>query len=331
MIVLVLGNVASSRKMLALIRDCIATYEEPAAYIDAVEGVRFDPVAAMHLESAEMIERRLAGLARALFDDGARRLVLPVPPAHPGHPALDPARLAFWLKRAAGDPVYLLDVDRAVREKSPGTWSPDVVEATVRQLVKSLGPAQEVHPWSPEPPRYLTERLTLTWPTDAQLRGYHDAIIGTDVFSTLIWNGPTGEDDLPDYWLERRRDFARGPQHELALALIENSTRLMVGACSLRPKAVEHGIWDIGYVVAPPWQGRGYATEMTRRLVDIAFSERHAERVYANAFVGNQASRRVLEKCGFEFEGTCRSVIAKPDGRRDEWMLAVTRDKWRPN
>ena len=47
MIVLVLGNVAASRRMLALVRDCLATLDSPAAYIDMVEGMRFDPVSAM--------------------------------------------------------------------------------------------------------------------------------------------------------------------------------------------------------------------------------------------------------------------------------------------
>jgi RimJ/RimL family protein N-acetyltransferase len=67
---------------------------------------------------------------------------------------------------------------------------------------------------------------------------------------------------------------------------------------------------------------------MVRAMVDAAFVDRKAERLFADVFVGNHASRRVLEKNGFVFEGVCRSVIAKPDGRRDEWRLALTRADW---
>jgi RimJ/RimL family protein N-acetyltransferase len=198
-------------------------------------------------------------------------------------------------------------------------------------MAQALGPRQEVVPWLPTPPRYQTERLLFTWPTQPQIEGYYREITGTDVFRNLIWNGPSSAEDLHDYWWERRQVFARGPMHDLSLAVIEQASGQMIGSCSLRPQPLrggEHAVWDIGYLIAPRWQGRGHGSEMVRLLVDIAFRERGAERLYADAFVGNLASRRILEKNGFVLEGLCRSVIAKPDGRRDEWKLAMTREDW---
>lgn len=330
MIILVLGNVAASRKMLAQIRDSIATLEEPAVYIDAIDGVRFDPVSAMRLESGDLVVSRLERTVAMLWDDGARRFVIPVPSPTPGQPAVDLSRLAFWLKRTARQHVYSMDVEKHLREKSLGTWSPDVLELTLRQMAKSLGPRQEVAPWAPPPPRFETERLFLTWPSDEQVEGYYREIIGTDVFDTLIWNGPSKPDDLHDYWLTRKQDYARGVRHETNLAIIERGSVEMIGGCSLRPKGFGPAdrVWDLGYLIAPRWKGRGYATEMVGAMVDVAFREREAERLYANVFVGNLASRRVLEKNGFVFEGTCRSVIPKPNGRRDEWQMAMTRAEW---
>jgi ribosomal-protein-alanine N-acetyltransferase len=331
MIVLVLGNVAASRKMLAQVRDSIAALDAPAVYIDAIDGVRFDPVSAMRLDTGEAVMARLEKTVAMLWEAGARRLVIPVPTPPPGQPAPDLGKLAFWLKRAARQHVYKLDVDQHLREKTVGTWSPDVLELTLRQMAKSLGPRQEVTPWLPSPPRYETDRLLFTWPTDAQVESYFREIIGTDVFKTLIWNGPNTAEDLHDYWWERRQVFARGRDHDLSLAVIERASGEMIGGCSVRPKSLrnnDHDVWDMGYLIAKRWHGRGYGTEMVKLLVDIAFREREAQRLFADAFVGNQASRRILEKNGFVLEGLCRSVIGKPDGRRDEWKLAMTREDW---
>ncbi len=331
MIALVLGNVASSRKMLALVRDCIAAYDAPAAYIDVIDGMRFDPVSSMKFETAEALQRRLIRLVDLARESGAQRIVLPVPSPLPGQPGLDLSRLAFWLKRSVKEPVYKLDVDAHLRERAIGTWSPDVLEISLRQMAKSLGPRMEVKAWEPEPPRHETERLTLTWPTEAQIEGYYQAIIGSDIFKTLLWQGPSSPADLHDYWLGRRQEFARGPAGELSLAAIERGSGEMIGSGSVRPfrlHGYEHGVWDLGYALAQRWHGRGYGTEFVGALTDLAFRDRGAQRVFADAFEGNLPSRRVLEKNGFVLEGTCRSAISKPDGRLNEWKMAIVRADW---
>jgi RimJ/RimL family protein N-acetyltransferase len=50
-----------------------------------------------------------------------------------------------------------------------------------------------------------------------------------------------------------------------------------------------------------PYWGGGYATEAARALIDHAFGELGFERLVGRARVSNPASRRVLEKCGFQW------------------------------
>ncbi len=47
-------------------------------------------------------------------------------------------------------------------------------------------------------------------------------------------------------------------------------------------------------------QGRGYATEATRGLIDRAFADPRVERVIATTLPDRVASIRVVEKLGFE-------------------------------
>jgi RimJ/RimL family protein N-acetyltransferase len=70
----------------------------------------------------------------------------------------------------------------------------------------------------------------------------------------------------------------------------------LVGACGLgrRPS----GAVEMGYWVARPFWGRGFATEACRYLIDIARTLRLAQLEGAH-FVDNPASGRVLEKLGF--------------------------------
>jgi RimJ/RimL family protein N-acetyltransferase len=60
---------------------------------------------------------------------------------------------------------------------------------------------------------------------------------------------------------------------------------------------------EIGYWLGVPYWGRGYTTEAARALIDHAFGELGCERLAGRARVSNPASRRVLEKCGFQWTG----------------------------
>ena len=58
-----------------------------------------------------------------------------------------------------------------------------------------------------------------------------------------------------------------------------------------------------GYWIGIPYWGQGYATEALRALIDHAFDALAYQRLQARARISNPASRRVLEKCGFQWTG----------------------------
>ena len=88
--------------------------------------------------------------------------------------------------------------------------------------------------------------------------------------------------------------------------LITTRDGTIAGACGLewrdRPNP------EIGYWLGVPYWGHGYATEAARALIDQAFGDLGYEAVEAGARTTNAASRRVLEKCGFQWTGVglCR-------------------------
>jgi RimJ/RimL family protein N-acetyltransferase len=60
---------------------------------------------------------------------------------------------------------------------------------------------------------------------------------------------------------------------------------------------------ELGYWLGVPFWGHGYATEAVRAVIDHAFADLEFEALGAGARVTNPASRRVLEKCGFQWIG----------------------------
>jgi RimJ/RimL family protein N-acetyltransferase len=73
-----------------------------------------------------------------------------------------------------------------------------------------------------------------------------------------------------------------------------------IGACGLD---IREGVPEIGYWLGVPFWGCGYATEAARAVIDRAFGDLGHDVVTAGARVSNPTSRRVLEKCGFQWTG----------------------------
>ncbi|MGB0591108.1 MAG: GNAT family N-acetyltransferase [Myxococcota bacterium] len=178
------------------------------------------------------------------------------------------------------------------------------------------------------PPNIETQRLLLTWPTPEQIDGYYNAIVGTTIFDTILWDGPVDAQALYDWWAH---NVALDPMDfslSLSLAVIEKASGRYIGGVGLCPVDDAPQVIDIGYALAVDVHGKGYATEAVGALVDEAFSARGAERIFGKVFVGNDGSRRVMEKLGFVHEGTLRRCVFKRGVWIDEWMLAITRPDW---
>ena len=75
----------------------------------------------------------------------------------------------------------------------------------------------------------------------------------------------------------------------------------VIGACGFTQ--IDRHPPEIGYWLGVKHWGKGYATEAVRALIDHIFTDLGDEAIQAAARVTNPASRRVLEKCGFQWSG----------------------------
>ena len=68
---------------------------------------------------------------------------------------------------------------------------------------------------------------------------------------------------------------------------------------------------ELGYYIAEEYWGKGVMTEAVRQACAYVFDKSDIIRIYAEPFTYNTASCRVLEKAGFQYEGTLRSNAVK--------------------
>jgi RimJ/RimL family protein N-acetyltransferase len=96
------------------------------------------------------------------------------------------------------------------------------------------------------------------------------------------------------------------PGGEVAF-LITRPDDTVIGTCGI---AKLDGVNpEIGYWLGVPYWRQGHATEAVRALIDHAFADLGLETLQAGARVSNPASRRVLEKCGFQWTGVVLTRI----------------------
>lgn len=68
---------------------------------------------------------------------------------------------------------------------------------------------------------------------------------------------------------------------------------------------------ELGYYIAEEYWGRGIMTEAVKQICEYVFDKSDIIRIYAEPFAYHTASCRVLEKAGFQYEGTLRNNAVK--------------------
>ncbi|ADN35318.1 GCN5-related N-acetyltransferase [Methanolacinia petrolearia DSM 11571] len=79
--------------------------------------------------------------------------------------------------------------------------------------------------------------------------------------------------------------------------------REFAGQCAILPVEFSPGSYLIGYQIDDKYHGKGFGTEACEFLVYYAFTFTDAYRLNGDTAEGNTASRKIMERCGFEFEG----------------------------
>lgn len=149
-----------------------------------------------------------------------------------------------------------------------------------------------------------SERIRLVLQTPEEVLAQIDAL------------DPAVRAEISPDWLARARASTVADPFTHGFRMVDRASGAVIGSCGYKGPQDVDGVVEIAYGVDPDYEGRGYATEAARALVDFAFGSDGVLVVRAHTLPGNGASARVLTKCAFDHIG---EVVDPEDGLVWRW------------
>ena len=131
--------------------------------------------------------------------------------------------------------------------------------------------------------------------------------------------------DLPSQVAVRKRfqeDGFLGSANNTLLVCVADR---IVGTVSFMPAGIHDGL-ELGYAIFDEAdRNQGYATDALSALARYLFATQKINRLQVSIMTGNDASKRVAEKCGFRHEGTMRGCMYHRGAYQDMELYALLR------
>ena len=111
-------------------------------------------------------------------------------------------------------------------------------------------------------------------------------------------------------------------------AIEEKESGRMIGTCGFASIDVENRKAELGYVINPDFQHRGYAHEAATQILNFGFAELELNRIECRFMQGNEASFKVMKKLGMTFEGYLRDAIYVKGEYRTIGMCSILKEEY---
>jgi RimJ/RimL family protein N-acetyltransferase len=136
--------------------------------------------------------------------------------------------------------------------------------------------------------------------------GVRDFLIGPEVSAEFLarLKGPAAADPWKD-----------------GFGVLHVADNVIIGFGSFTGAPDAEGMVEIAYGIAARYQGRGHASEAARALIAYALASGQVRTIQAHTLPEQNASTRVLVKCGFTFMG---EIIHPEDGPVWRWERSST-------
>ena len=143
----------------------------------------------------------------------------------------------------------------------------------------------------------FTERLIYSYTIEEELKSYLGLVTNVEVMR-YITSKPLEEME----GLERFHKILEINDEHNRLGIFSVYTKdqqEFAGIAKVVP--FENHVYEIGYSIYPKFWGNGYGTEISKKMVEIGKTIPDVESLVAIIDPANIASRKILEKSGFEF------------------------------
>jgi RimJ/RimL family protein N-acetyltransferase len=173
-----------------------------------------------------------------------------------------------------------------------------------------------------------TERLVLRPFRPDDFDALHD-MFGDERVTRYLDHGPLSREAVRE--LLARISTLTGIDAErdgLRLAVELQASGQVIGDVSLWRTSAEHNQGEIGFVLHPEHQGRGYAIESMRELLRIGFEEAGLHRIVGRCDAQNLASAALMERLGMRQEAHFRENELIKGAWSDGLVYAMLASEW---
>lgn len=118
----------------------------------------------------------------------------------------------------------------------------------------------------------------------------------------------------------------KGLSYELAIRL--RSTGELIGVMAILKIDKKNRNAELGYWITKRYWNSGFAAEAGCKVLEFGFDILNLERMYAKCVFENNASKKVMEKIGMEYEGKMRHEILKEDLYFDMSYYGIVKEDW---
>jgi Acetyltransferases, including N-acetylases of ribosomal proteins len=178
-----------------------------------------------------------------------------------------------------------------------------------------------------KPPELQTKRLLLRKLAVSDFADMFEYSRLEEVTRYLVWEPHPDEHYTARYLDTVQTQYRSGDFYDWGVVWRE--TGKLIGTCGFTSVDLANNRGEVGYVINPAFRGRGIASEALMAVLDYAFNELKLHRIEAKYIYGNDASRRVMEKCSMTFEGIMRGYMYIKREYRDIGLCSILYDDYR--
>jgi RimJ/RimL family protein N-acetyltransferase len=175
--------------------------------------------------------------------------------------------------------------------------------------------------------RLTTSRLVLRRFQASDLDNFVAYRAHPDVARFQSWENFTRADGVA-FIAEMSRQHPDTPGEWFQFAIELRSGAAMIGDCALHVYAGSPEAAEVGFSLAPAYQGHGYAHEAVAGLLDYAFGTLKKSRIEALTDVRNARSIAVLERLGFVRDTATREPAEFKGEICSEFLYRLPRESW---
>lgn len=176
-------------------------------------------------------------------------------------------------------------------------------------------------------PTLCTERLVLRPMRISDYTDMYDYAKRPELTKYLLWSPHPSAEYSKEFLKFVVKRYRAGKFYDWGVE--EKESGRMIGTCGFTSIDVDHKKGEVGYVINPDFQCRGYALEAAAEILKFGFLELDLNRIECRFMQGNDPSLKVMKKLGMTFEGYMRDAMYVKGEYRTIGVCSILKEEYK--